>query len=983
VLNLAAIGLWIAYVVSPVPGWGLFDGRPLGVLSTVALAAVCWLAFAGSGSPEPFAPRLSPRSAKASAGRGSIELPYVVAVALLLKIALGTLGLVPRGFEARYYANAAFSSPVESGTESPAAGITRIDHRLRFGGPRAPDVPLAFVNELRFNYYKDTDPDRTALPFSVAWQGMWHVTTPGLQQVYVHAPDGAVFITIGNAFSTRLNASDSWTGEVTLPAGFHRITVGWSVPQGRARRFEAGRLAGGREEPFGDSLIVRRRSSPTALAIDSLVRGLGQALDALLFAWLMLQVARTSANTWSRLRTAYDARDAVALAWLAGIADGLVFALPSFVRLVTLSGGDDWLTYESEARDIGLHGLWMNEGAALGHGTAFYGQPLYSYFLAACHWLFGEGLFGVFFVQRLLVAATVIALWRTAALLFDERVGAAALVTAIVVSYEKLARWSGVLLTETLFTPLVCVWVYLLVRLALESDPRRLAIVAGLVGGLATLARSSLLPGWVIVVSLLAIAIPRQRHRLTTVALLVSTMVAVSSLATVRNWVVAHQVVLISSEGPIVLFVGNSPPPLETPPAYKARYDRLGIDPRVQAVTEYARQQPRAFARGLWRKARFTLGWFEAMVPGSGTSLFYIGVWMSAFAGMVLLRRIQPRSLPLAAIPLLLALSHFAAVVVFQPHVYGDRLIMPLYVLLVPFAALPVAAIAHAGIRWGRRKTVAALCALLLIAAVGRILGWILAIDVEVLVVAVLVAGVCLVGCPQMRSPWVAAYAIYAIYAIALAVWFFRTPSAESALTLRNETLFITIALASPVFLSTRGGQQAVGSTIVGLATIGAALLARPGIPPGDVVEMTKSLRNAYGYTAAFAAPAGLFAAAAVVVVPSHLTRVRRVLIYAAAAALMLPALQWAGAMINPRRAILNSQIATIGLIGAAAYVAIWMHGAWPTGRDLSARAWQGAALGMFVTAVFGADMSHAGAAPSIVAGLLLGVIQADRQRLG
>ena len=978
-LNLAAIGLWIAYVVSPVPGWGLFGGRPLGVLSTVALAAMCWLAFAGSGSPEPFAPRLSARSAKALAGRGSIELPYVVGAALLLKIALGTLGLVPRGFEARYYANAAFSGPVESGTESPAAGITRIDHRLRFGRPRAPDVPLAFVNELRFNYYKDTDPERTALPFSVAWQGMWHVTAPGLQQLYVHAPGGAVFITVGNAFSTRLNASDSWTGEVTLPAGFHRIAVGWAVPQGGARRFEAGRLAGGREEPFGDSTIVRRRSGPLALAIDSIVRGLSRTLDALLFAWLMLQVARTLANTWSRLRTTCEARDAVALAWLAGIADGLVFALPSFARMVTLSGGDDWLTYESDARDIALHGLWMNEGAALGHGTAFYWQPLYSYFLAACHWIFGDGLFGVFFVQRLLVAATVIALWRTAALLFDETVGAAALVTAIVVAYEKLAGWSGVLLTETLFTPLVCVWVYLLVRLALESDPRRLAIVAGLVGGLATLTRSTLLLGWVIVVSLLAIAIPRQRHRLPTIVLLVSTMVAVSSLATVRNWVVAHQVVLIASEGPIVLFLGNSPPPLTTPPAYKTRYDRLGIDPRVQAVAEYARQQPKAFARGLWRKARFTLGWFEAMLPGAGRSLFYIGVWISAFAGMVLLRRIQPRSLPLAAIPLLLALSHFAAVVVFQPHVYGDRLIMPLYVLLVPFAALPVAAIAQAGIRWGRRKTVAALCALLLIAAVGRILGWILAIDVEVLAVAVLVAGVCLGAWPQARSPSVAAYAIYTV---ALAVWFFRTPSGESTLTLRDETLFIAIALASPVFLSTRGGQQAVGSTIVGLATIGAALLARHGIPPGDFVEMTKSLRNAYGYTAAFAAPVGLFAAAAVVVVPSHLTRVRRVLIYAAAAALMLPALQWAGAMINPRRAILNSQVATIGLIGAAAYVAIWMHSAWPTGRDLSARAWQGAALGMFVTAVFGADLSHAGAAPSIVAGLLLGVIQADRQRL-
>jgi hypothetical protein len=79
---------------------------------------------------------------------------------------------------------------------------------------------------------------------------------------------------------------------------------------------------------------------------------------------------------------------------------------------------------------------------------------------------------------------------------------------------------------------------------------------------------------------------------------------------------------------------------------------------------------------------------------------------------------------------------------------------------------------------------------------------------------------------------------------------------------------------------------------------------------------------------------------------------------------------------------MLNNQLGTIGVIGAAAYVAIWLHSAWPAGRDLSSRAWQGAALGMFATAVFGAAVGHAGAAFPIVAGLLIGVIQADRQRL-
>ena len=122
----------------------------------------------------------------------------------------------------------------------------------------------------------------------------------------------------------------------------------------------------------------------------------------------------------------------------------------------------------------------MNEGAALGHGAAFYGQPLYSYFLAACHWLFGDGLSAFTWCSGCSSRQRSSRAVATAALLFTEEIGAAALVTAVVVAYEKLAAWSGILLTETLFTPLVCAWVYLLVRVGASRpstpprDPRGL-----------------------------------------------------------------------------------------------------------------------------------------------------------------------------------------------------------------------------------------------------------------------------------------------------------------------------------------------------------------------------------------------------------------------------------------------------------------------------------------------------------------------------
>lgn len=74
----------------------------------------------------------------------------------------------------------------------------------------------------------------------------------------------------------------------------------------------------------------------------------------------------------------------VPLVWLAGIGYAIVTAAPTVGRMVTLSGGNDWLTYEAQARDIGLNGVLMLMGTQFGHGIPYYTQPLYPYALAAC-----------------------------------------------------------------------------------------------------------------------------------------------------------------------------------------------------------------------------------------------------------------------------------------------------------------------------------------------------------------------------------------------------------------------------------------------------------------------------------------------------------------------------------------------------------------------------------------------------------------------
>src|SRR5262249_40673690 len=154
----AAPYLWVAYLVAPIPEWGLFAGRPLGFGAAAALAAVCWLWFA----------------------RGSLGWGRAIAFALAAKVVIGPLALAPRGFEARYYAHPDFSGALERSTEGWGAGLTRVDRTLAFGGDQRGDLPLAFFNETgRFNFYRGSEPARDALPFSVSWQGLWRVTEAG------------------------------------------------------------------------------------------------------------------------------------------------------------------------------------------------------------------------------------------------------------------------------------------------------------------------------------------------------------------------------------------------------------------------------------------------------------------------------------------------------------------------------------------------------------------------------------------------------------------------------------------------------------------------------------------------------------------------------------------------------------------------------------------------------------------------------------
>jgi hypothetical protein len=175
-------------------------------------------------------------------------------------------------------------------------------------------------------------------------------------------------------------------------------------------------------------------------------------------------------------------------------------------------------------------------------------------------------------------------------------------------------------------------------------------------------------------------------------------MLSVGGLATARNWVVAHRFVPVTTTFSMDLLVGNRPPASVkiAPRSANAHSLEEWIAPNddVRIVLEFARQAPGAFLRNLLNKALYVLGFFGAYLEGGRAVPMLIATWMAALAGACVRAPItEGAGGGVRAIPGLMAISHFAALVLIFPHIYGDRLVLPFYVLLLPYAAVGVSRI--------------------------------------------------------------------------------------------------------------------------------------------------------------------------------------------------------------------------------------------------------------------------------------------------
>ena len=677
---LGAVG-----VLAPGGPSQILNGLPLSVPALVCGAGLVYAALAlpgprSSAALRPDSLRLGTRPPRVRGGPPAVgRVPRHasarwLAVAFAAGIGLKLIAAVtspPLGLVASYWAAPTPGGPIERSTDFPwLTRATRVDPALDLRGDQ---FPVHFFNDAaRFNFGPEAQPARDQLAFSVRWQGWLLAPSDGERRFLVEST-GPAEVTVDGA---PLPGGDA---RLDLAAGLHPLRVDYARPEARVPwlRVSWERTPGGPLEPLGGADV---RQQPSAAGTDLSVWS-GRAADVVIAGTIAAWVALG-------LRAAHTAglvRAALAAVPLVFVAHGMLLQAPLAGRATILSGLDDWLIYESSARDILLNGPLMDGGQ--GHAPPFYGQPLYPYALALAHRLTGESLFGPLVVQFGALGLVVVGAAVLARRAFGSRVDALAalavvwLLLQLEAEHFKVARQ---LFNENLYMPLVMASLIVLVGLARRPAPPgwwRALLVGGLLG-LTAISRSQFLL-FVPFALLILLAAWRARGVPAVGAVVIGMLLAVAPV-TARNWLVSGQLVPITSGGGASLLEFHRPPPglldqaaLQTDPLFEA----LHLDMQTRTVVAFMRADPRGYLATLVPPGAHSLGLQGRNDPGVYWPLL---VTVLLYAASFALRGV--RRLHVWPIHAFVA-SHLVILMLFEADTYGYRLVVPMYAPMAAVAA--------------------------------------------------------------------------------------------------------------------------------------------------------------------------------------------------------------------------------------------------------------------------------------------------------
>jgi len=687
-LRVRDSSVWSWVLVGAVVVYVLLSGHPLSLLRGIPLDALGLGVLLGLGCVL-FGLGL-PRFR-------TFTKPLALLMVVLVAIKLALWWSAPAyGFAASYVAQGRFTGPVERSTEFRSTLFTRIEASPGQGGPA-----LHFFNDVeRFNFYEPPDPDRRALPFAVRWDGYLEVPYDGEYPVALTARGvaalslaGAPVLTVGSRTS---EARDAAT--LSLAGGTHPIRVDLINQGGADANIRVEMDLGQGLRPLGSPSVTVEPLSDRARFHGWLGSIAATVLDGLVLAGIVLAVVFALFTRWRTARQtgwpiASVERPLLAAWLLVVLAYALITTAPLEGRAVVLEGGQDWLTYESYARDILLNGPLMTLGKPLGEGRPYFFQPFYPYYLAAMHWLAGEGLWGPIVLQLFGDAVAGVLLYFLAKRLFDTPAAVFTLALFAILALSQLDWVARKLLSENLYFVLLPASVLLLLK---AVDERRLrdVVLAGIFLGLASITRGPTLlyVPWVAIVVAHAWWRAERSTSRAMLAFVVLGVVTASivALVPIRNYIVSGRPALVASNGGATLLLAHQPTErvrlsgIDRDPVYNA----LRLDRQTREVVEFARQDPIGYLWTLVPLGLYSIGisgtvdGFPPLAPDIlAISALYLGALLAL-----------PATRQLRAVPIRLFVGlHLAIMMTFLPYVYGYRQVLPMQLLMLVFCGAFIA----------------------------------------------------------------------------------------------------------------------------------------------------------------------------------------------------------------------------------------------------------------------------------------------------
>ena len=646
------------YLLAPGHPDVILSGVPLGQTGAFLFIVIllCW------AWTRDVAPRISPRLIRA------------LGIAIAVKFALSFV--VPHsGWLAAYYANDQLQPPVRRSIDFSIPNATRIDRQVSFVDT---EFPVHFFNEHGFNYGFRREATEA---FSVLWRGYLHAPEPLNIR---HEARGDVRVSIDGVAAT--------ANPIAVPAGDHTIEVEYRKAKeiegivhvrpldaaGAVREWRIGEITPAPASP------AQRAAARWLLFVQWLVHLIAAALVA-------IGIAPALAEKLRRIRTLGGidkASQLVMPAVVLGLSlQGLWKSRHLVDRVFTLTGGDDWLAFEMNARDILFNGWLLLRGLPPGKGLPYFEYPGYGYFVAGVHWLTGDSLAGIILINFVCLAIATVLVHAIARRLVDDRAAIIAVLWLLAIEQMDFVRYYTVtLLSENLFFMLVALTLYWFVRFIMTGAWWTL-IAGAMAGGFAAATRPTML--LFLPVALIILPLARLKRDGIARAAMVPLVVVVFWLAaispfTYRNYVMSGKPVLIT-EGQARTFIDYNL--VEGQHAKNQKYLEDFRNSNLSAAIILLRilwDFPAETLHNWGTKAGFGFGMVHWMGAANRphpelplTSIMYL-------AALVLLR--ESRTIGAWLVHGFI-FTHLATLLLTMPANYGYRMVLSMYLFMVIFAA--------------------------------------------------------------------------------------------------------------------------------------------------------------------------------------------------------------------------------------------------------------------------------------------------------